>query len=112
MIPGLNSRDMMKAMKKLGVKQEEIPATEVIIRCEDKEIIITQPEVLKIDMMGQKNYQISGNAQERPLNKEIEISQEDIKTVMEQANVNEQQALETIKKHKGDLASAILELTS
>ncbi len=36
MIPGLNSKDMMKAMKKLGVKQEDLEATEVIIKCQDK----------------------------------------------------------------------------
>ncbi len=110
MIPGLNSKDMMKAMKKLGVKQEDLEATEVIIKCQDKELVIKNPQVLKVNMMGQESYQITGEAEEKT--REIEISEEDIKTVMEQANTTKDQALNAIKKHNGDLASAILELTS
>ena len=30
MIPGMNPRDMAKAMKKMGIKQEDIEALEVI----------------------------------------------------------------------------------
>ena len=60
MFPGMNPRKMQQMMKQLGIKQEEIPATEVIIRLEDRELIIAKPSVSKVDMMGQETFQITG----------------------------------------------------
>lgn len=108
MIPGINPRQMQSMMKKMGIQQVEIPATEVIIKTEDKEIVITNPQVSKVNMMGQMTYQIIGDAHERI--KEAEFSEDDIKTVIEQANCTEEQAKTALKK-TGDLAKAILELT-
>ena len=110
MIPGMNPRDIQKAMKRLGIKQEEIDAVEVIIRTADKEIIITDPQVSKVNMAGQETFQIAGIADERPLSSEPEISQEDVKTVMEQTGATKEKAKETIEKNNGDLAKAIMEL--
>lgn len=110
MMPGLNSRNMAKAMKRLGIQQVEIDAKQVIIKTENKELVFQNPQVSKVNMMGQETYQIIGNPVERQQSTEPEISEEDIKTVAEQAGKSEEQALKSIKKHKGDLASAILEL--
>jgi len=111
MFPGMNPRKMQAAMKQLGIKQVEIPATEVIIKTEDKEIIVTNPSVSKVNMMGQETFQISGEIHERELSTTPDISDEDVKTVMEQANVSEETAKEAIKKADGDLADAIMNLT-
>lgn len=110
MIPGMNPRQMRQVMKRLGIQQQEIEATEVIIRTPEKEIIITEPSVAKINMMGQETYQITGNAHERLLSTEPEITEEDIKTIMEQTNVDEETARKTLKETKGDLAEAIMKL--
>jgi nascent polypeptide-associated complex subunit alpha len=110
MIPGMNPRQMRMAMKKLGIQQEEIPAKEVIIRLEDKEIVISNPSVSKVNMMGQDTYQVVGEEHERSSSSEPEISDEDIATVAEQAGVSKEKALKTIKECKGDLAEAILKL--
>ena len=60
MFPGLNPRELEKAMKKLGVKQEEIDATEVIIKTEDKEIVITKIVCCLISfLVGQVTFLIS-----------------------------------------------------
>lgn len=99
---------MQQAMKKMGIKQEEIDAIEVIIRTPDKDLVITEPSVSKVNMMGNESFQISGNVQERE--REAEISEEDIKTVMEQANVGKEEAEKAIKEADGDLAKAIMEL--
>ncbi len=106
----MNPRQMRQAMKRLGIQQQEIEATEVIIRTPEKEIIITEPSVAKINMMGQETYQITGNAHERPLSTEPEITEEDIKTIMEQTNVDEETARKTLEETKGDLAEAIMKL--
>ncbi len=107
----MNPRDLAKAMKKLGIKQEEIPAVEVIIKTTEKELVISSPQVTKVNMAGQETFQITGQVQERSLNKEPEIKEEDIQTVMELAKVDKETALNAIKKNGGDLARTIMELT-
>lgn len=110
MIPSMDPRMMKQAMKRLGIRQEEIEATEVIIRLHDKEIIIPQPTVSRISMGGEETWQIMGEAEERELRKEPEISEEDINTVVEQTGVSRDEAKDSIEKHKGDLAAAIMDL--
>ena len=48
MFPGMNQRQMQQAMKKLGLKQEEIDAIAVIIRTKNEDIIIRDPSVQKL----------------------------------------------------------------
>lgn len=108
MIPGINPKDMARAMKKLGMKQEELSVKKVIMFLEDKELIFENPQVLKVDMMGQESYQLTGEPVEKAL--EIQINEDDVKTVMEQTSVDHDSALKAIKSNNGDLAAAILEL--
>ena len=104
----MSQRKMQQMMKRMGIQQIEIPATSVIIRTQDKEIIITEPKVSKINMMGQETFQITGTVHERP--KTPEIGQSDIKTVMEQAGVTEEIAREALISAGGDIAKAIIAL--
>ena len=101
---------MQQMMKQLGIQQVDIPATEVIIKTEEKDIIITNPSVAKVNMMGQETFQVSGEIHEREHSVVPEISEEDIKTVMEQAGVDQKTALKAIEEAEGDLAEAILKL--
>ena len=110
MRPGMNPRDVQKAMKRLGIKQEEIDAKEVIIKTSDKEIIIRNPQVSKINMMGQETFQVVGQPEEHPISSEPEINEDDIKTVMQQTGATEEKARESIKENNGDLAKAIMTL--
>lgn len=91
----------------MGVKQEEIDATEVIIKTHDKELIIKDPHVAKVNMMGQESLQITGDIEEKELKP---YKEEDVKTVMEQADCSEEEAKEALEKTDGDLAEAILNL--
>jgi nascent polypeptide-associated complex subunit alpha len=104
MIPGMNPKAMKQAMKKLGLKQEEIEANEVIIKCEDREIVIKNPQVVKMNMMGQDSIQITGDIIER----DAEVfNEDDIKTIMEQTGCDEETAKELLQR-EGDIAAAIL----
>lgn len=107
MIPGINPKQLQKAMKQLGVKQEEIDASEVIIKCPDKEIVIRNPNVAKVNMMGQESFQISGDVEERGLEK---FTDDDVETVMNQTGKNEKEARKALEECDGDLAEAILKL--
>ncbi|MAG50667.1 nascent polypeptide-associated complex protein [archaeon] len=105
MIPGMNPKMLKQAMKRMGIKQQELDAKEVIIKTEDKEIIVRNPQVLKVNMGGQETLQISGQLEERKLK---EFTEEDVDTVAEQANVTKEKAREALEKKGGDLAAAIL----
>lgn len=108
----LNPRDLAKAMQRMGIQQQEIPAVEVIIRCADKDIIISKPNVAKVNMMGEETWQITGPSREQAKNTTPDIKEEDIQTVMQQTGATKEKALEAIKAAKGDLAEAILALSS
>ena len=110
MLPGLggfNPKKMQGLMKQMGISQEEIPAERVIIEQEDNsKIIIQNPSVTRIKMQGQESFQITGDATE-----ETNISEEDIKLVMEKANCSESEAKEALESSNGDIAEAILKLS-
>ncbi len=110
MFPGLNPRKMQQMMNQLGIQQQEISATEVIIKTPDKELVIRNPSVAKVNMMGQETFQISGRVEERSTS--IPISQEDVQTVMEQTGASAEDAKKALEESKGDLAEAILWLNN
>lgn len=104
----MNMKNMAKAMKRMGIQQNELEVKQVIMKLEDKELIFENPQVSQVNMMGQKTYQIIGEPQEREL--KTEISEDDVKVVIEQTGKTIEEAKAAIEKHKGDLAAAILEL--
>ena len=104
----VDPRAVKLAMKKLGIKQEDIEATRVVIETPHKNIIIENPSVSKIDMQGNISFQISGTIHEQE--KEVEISEDDIKLVMEQTSASREEVVEKLKENKGDIAKTILEL--
>lgn len=105
MIPNLDPKLMKAAMKRMGIKQEDVAATEVVIKGEGQNIVIKNPQVTKIMMGGQESFQITGDVEE------LSFSEEDIKTVAQQANVPEEDAKKALLETKGDLAEAIMKLT-
>lgn len=107
----LNPKDIQKAMQRFGIQQQEIPAIRVIIEQEDKNLVINDPKVAKVNMMGDEVFQISGEIIEQEKDTEPEIKEEDIQTVIDQTNADREAALNAIKDAKGDLAEAILKLS-
>ena len=110
MFPGVNPRQMKQAMKKLGIKQEEINAVEVIIRTPEHDIVIESPDVQKVNMMGQWTFQITGEEQIRQRDTTPDISEDDIETVVSQTGCSEEEAKKVLEETKGDIAEAIVKL--
>jgi len=104
----LDPKKIQSMMSKMGIKQEEISAEKVIIEGEDKNIVIENPSVVKINLQGQENFQISGEVSEE---KKEKFSQEDIKQVAEKTGKSEEEARKALEKTGGDLAEAILSLS-
>lgn len=114
MIPGMNPKQMKKMerqMKKMGMDMKELKnVKEVIIRFEDKELVIPNAEVSMMNVMGQETYQVSGKAHEVEIEQELVIPDEDIEMVANQAGVSAAEAEEALIECEGDLAEAILKL--
>ena len=104
---GLNPKKMQALMSKMGISQQEIEASKVIIETKTGDITINNPCVTKMDIKGNEMFQIQGEIQE---SSEPEISEEDIKTIIEKTGASEEKARETLEKTK-DLADAIMELS-
>lgn len=104
----INPKQLQQAMKQLGMKQEEIEAQQVIIKCPDKNIIIENPQVMKVKAMGQESWQITGT--EREETTETKITDEDIKMVAEQTGKTEEEAKNALEETNGDIAEAIMKL--
>ena len=114
MIPGMNKKQMKqmeRQMKKMGMKMEDLDGVrEVIIRFDEKELIIDNPSVSLMNVMGQETYQIDGKAREVELEYEIEIPEEDIEMVANSAGVSKDDAKAALEECRGDLAEAIMKL--
>ena len=105
-------------MKQLNIKQESIKAHKVIIECDNKNIIVQQPEVIKLNVQGQVMLQITGNIKEQAEQHKQQakaeqnaISEEDIQLVMQQTNCGYEQAKQALSE-TNDIAKAILKLKS
>lgn len=104
----IDKRQMERAMRQMGIKTTPLDAREVVIKLSDKEIVISNPEVVLTEMPGQRSYQVSGEEFERK--PELEAAEEDVKLVMEQAGVDREAAANALKETGGDIAAAILKL--
>ncbi|MEK6760675.1 MAG: nascent polypeptide-associated complex protein [Nanoarchaeota archaeon] len=107
MFPNIDPKKMQAMMKQMGVSQENIDASRVVIEKTDGgKLIIENPSIQKIKIQGQESFQISGSVSEEAES----FSEEDIQTIVEKTGVSKEVARETLEK-TGDLAEAILELS-
>ena len=110
MFGGINPKQMQAMMKQMGMKQEEIDAERVIIETSDKKIIIEPANVQKIVMQGQESFQISGEVREE--SNEEGIKETDIDLVAEKTGKSKEEAKEALEDSHGDIAEAIVKLSS
>ena len=117
MIPGAGMnpkqlKQMQRAMKQMGMDMKDVKGvSEVIIKFKDKELIIINPKVNITDFMGQKTYQITGKPEEKKIEVEIEIPDDDIELVSAQTGASKEEVSKVLKETQGDLAEAILRLS-
>jgi len=102
----INPKQLEKMAKKMGIQSAEIDAEEVIIKTKKGEIIITNPQVSKVNMMGQDTFQISGDIEER---ESTEFSEDDLRLIIEQTGATPEDAAMALEE-TGDIAQAILKL--
>jgi nascent polypeptide-associated complex subunit alpha len=102
----------MKAMmKKLGMNVEQIDDVEsIIIKTPKGNWVFDSAEVSAMTMQGATTYQVTGTPRFEPA--ATEIPKEDITMVASQAHVSEEKAKEALVATNGDIAEAIIRLSS
>jgi nascent polypeptide-associated complex subunit alpha len=104
-------------------QQSEIDAEEVLIKTKDQVYRFTRPQVISLNMGGIETYQIIGTpvigalardaaSEEEEAGDTIMIPQADIEMVAQQAGVDNETAKKALEKSGGDLAEAIIGLTT
>ena len=79
MIPGVDPRQLKAMMRQMGMSQEDISATKVIIETPDKTFVFENPNVQKVVMQGQTSFQIIGDYSTTEPALEINISCPNVK---------------------------------
>lgn len=98
-------------MRQMGMSQEEIEATQVIVKTKDgKQLIFDNPSIQKITMQGNTTFQLSGSYTQKVESVKIEVSDDDINMVSEQAGVSKDDARKALDEVNGDIAQAIVNL--
>ncbi len=127
MLPGgpRNPRQVEMMMRRLGMTSEPVPGVEeVVLRTKTQEHVFRSPEVTVLTVQGVRTYQVVGTPEIRargassPRAAETDAAaappepaappEEDVRLVMEQANVSREEALEALEASGGAPAEAIL----
>ncbi len=107
----MNPAKVKQMMKQMGINITEINDVEqVIIRTVDRDIVFNDANVSIMNAQGVDTYQVVGPPEE--VARELEIPDDDIRLVAEQTGVSEDQARDALKNANGDLAEAIMALSS
>ena len=113
MIPGVNSKQVQAMMKQMGMSQEEMGVTEVTMKTESGKVLkFSNPSVQKVSMQGQTTFQVVGEYSEEEESLSPDITEEDVTTVKEQAGVSQEEARKALEDTNGDIAQAIVDLSS
>lgn len=104
----MDLRNMQKMLKQMNT--EQIDAEEVLIRTSSGETLsIKNPQVVKMEIMGQTTFQVVGTA--LPVQEEKKgPSDEDVELVMEKTGASKEKVDTALKESNGDIAEAIMKL--
>jgi nascent polypeptide-associated complex subunit alpha len=108
----LDDRKTRRMMDRMGINMKEIAdVEEVVIKTSWKEIHIHDAQVSEVIAQGNRIFQVMGDVEE--IEKERnKFSDEDILLVQQQANVSKEKAVVALEESDGEVAKAILRLTT
>jgi nascent polypeptide-associated complex subunit alpha len=85
---------------------------EVIIKTDTKELYLIKPQVIEMKGKDSTIFQVVASDIEEKQRDVPSFKEEDIILVMQQANVSREKAMQALIESKGDMAQAILNLTT
>jgi len=111
----MDNRQARRMMDRMGINMDQIEnVEEVIIRTPEKDLVIKGANVSEVRMKGggTRIFQVTGEDVEERTREKPKYTKEDVILVAQQANVSEAKAEQALKDNDGDLATAILKLSS
>ena len=109
MMGKMSAHQMEKMMRTMGIKSETLDVKEVLFRLVDREFIVRNPVVQKVNIPGQgESFQVVGVPED--VVKDTGPSEEDIQLVMEKTDCTKEEAEKALSLN-GDIAEAIISLT-
>jgi nascent polypeptide-associated complex subunit alpha len=104
---------MSRMLDKMGLEMKDLGnIEEVIIKTETKELYLIKPQVVEMKGKDSTIFQVVATDIEEKERETPSLKDEDIILVMQQANVTREKAIQALVDAKGDLAKAILNLTT
>ena len=107
------NREMRRMLDKMGLEMKDLGnIEEVIIKTENKELYLIKPQVVEMKGKDSTIFQVVATDIEEKQREVPSLREEDIILVMQQANVLRERAGQALIDAKGDMAQAILTLTT
>jgi nascent polypeptide-associated complex subunit alpha len=107
------NREMRRMLDKMGLEMKDLGSIEeVIIKTETKELYLIKPQVVEMKGKDSTIFQVVATDIEEKERETPSLKDEDIVLVMQQANVSREKAIQALVDAKGDMAKAILNLTT
>ena len=110
----VSPRTLRRMMRQMGMSMTPVEGVlEVVLKLPGKQVVLEDPEVLMVEMGGQRVYQVipARVREEAVVPERPEIPEEDVQLVAQQAGVSLEEARAALEQTGGDLAKAILLLT-
>jgi nascent polypeptide-associated complex subunit alpha len=107
------NREMRRMLDKMGLEMKDLGSIEeVVIKTETKELYLIKPQVIEMKGKDSTIFQVvATNIEEKERDIPV-FKEEDVILVMQQATVSKEKAIQALMDSKGDMAQAILNLTT
>jgi nascent polypeptide-associated complex subunit alpha len=100
-------------LDKMGLEMKDMgDIEEVVIRTETKELYLIKPQVVEMKGKDSTIFQVVATDIEERQKEVPSLREEDVVLVMQQASVSKDRAVQALIDSKGDLAQAIINLTT
>ena len=107
------NREMRRMLDKMGLEMKDLGSIEeVVIKTETKELYLIKPQVIEMKGKDSTIFQVVATNIEEKQREFPVFKEEDVILVMQQATVSKEKAIQALIDSKGDMAQAILNLTT
>ena len=104
---------MRRMLDKMGLDMTTLDnVEEVIIKTDKKELYLVKPQVIEMKGKDSTIFQVIASDIEEKQRDVPSFKEEDLILVIQQANVSREKAVHALTESKGDIAQAILSLTT
>src|SRR2546425_12938802 len=107
------NREMRRMLDKMALEMREIGSgEEVIVKTDAKQFYMIKTQVIEMKGKDSNIFQVVASDIEEKQREVRSFKEEDIMLVMQQANVSREKATQALTQNRGDMAQAILSLTT